>query len=105
MRISVRFLAIFLVTVPVHAADPSFMGGLHQIDTVASAVPANGDVNPYGVAIVPVSTGALVENSVLISNFNNSANLQGTGTTIDQIDPNGSLTVFANIDAASLPGA
>src|SRR6266849_4192244 len=64
------------------ATGPSFLSALHHVSTVASAVPANGDVNPYGVAVVPVTAGALVANSELVSNFNNSANLQGTGTTM-----------------------
>jgi hypothetical protein len=97
--------AVFLLTVPLGANGPSFLSTLHHVSTLASAVPANGDVNPYGVAVVPVTMGALVANSVLVSNFNNSANLQGTGTTIVQISPSGSLTVFAHIDAGSLPGA
>ena len=35
------------------AGGPSFIGGLNTITAVASTVPANGDVNPYGVAVVP----------------------------------------------------
>jgi len=72
---------------------------------VASTVPANGDMNPYGVAIVPVSVGDLTAGNILVSNFNNSSNLQGTGTTIVQITPRGSQSLFAQIDAATLPGA
>jgi len=53
-----------------------------RISTIASTVPPNGDVNPYGVAVVPMSMGSLVQGDVLVSNFNNSQNLQGTGTTI-----------------------
>src|SRR5205807_10613321 len=49
------------------------------IKTIASTVPANGDINPYGVAVVPTTTGSLMQGNILISNFNNSANLQGTG--------------------------
>ncbi len=71
---------LFLTTVTANAA--SFISSLHRIKTLTSTVPANGDVNPYGVAVVPTTTGALVANNVPISNFNNSANLQGTGTTI-----------------------
>src|ERR1700741_4509534 len=74
------------------------------VSTVASTIPANGDVNPYGVARVTQSTGNLVAGSILISNFNSSANLQGTGTTIVQISPSGTQTLFAQIDASSLPG-
>lgn len=86
-------------------ASPLRADELNSIKTVASTVPSNGDVNPYGVAIVPVSKGALDEGSVLVSNFNNSANLQGTGTTIVEIDHAGKLKVFATITAASLPTA
>lgn len=86
-------------------ARSDFVGPLHSITEVASTVPANGDVNPYGVAVVPVSHGRLVRGNVLVSNFNNSANLQGTGHTIVQISPSGTVSLFANIDPAQLPGA
>jgi hypothetical protein len=71
---------------------------------VTSTIPANGDVNPYGVALVPRSTGSLIQGNILVSNFNDSDNLQGTGTTIVQIGPNGTNTLFAQIDASKLPG-
>ncbi len=96
--------SVFLLTMPMGANGPSFLSTLHHVNGLGSTVPGNGDVNPYGVAVVPVTMGALVANSVLISNFNDSANLQGTGTTIVQISPSGSLTVFAQI-SGSLPGA
>ena len=50
-----------------------------------STVPANGDLNPYGVAFVPAgfpAGGTIQPGDILVSNFNNSDNLQGTGTTI-----------------------
>ena len=63
-----------------------------------STVPANGDVNPYGVAFVPhnfqTGNGPLKHGDILISNFNNSANLQGTGTTIMRVPENGAPAVF-----------
>jgi hypothetical protein len=74
------------------------------ISVVGSTVPANGDVNPYGIARVPRSSGALVKGNILISNFNNSSNLQGTGTTLVQMAPDGTNTLFAQIDANHLPG-
>ncbi len=80
---------------------------LHQftnISTVASTVPSNGDVNPYGVARVTNTVGNLTAGHILVSNFNNSSNLQGTGTTIVDVAPDGSVSVFAQIDAGSLPG-
>jgi hypothetical protein len=86
------------------AALPA-QGASLSIVTVASTVPSNGDVNPYGVATVPISTGNLVKGHILVSNFNNSANLQGTGTTIVDIGPDGSARLFAWIDASNLPGS
>ncbi len=85
------------------AASQPFLNGLPNQSVVSSTVPGNGDVNPYGVAVVPRSVGHLVMGDVLVSNFNNSANLQGTGTTIVQISPAGSMSVFATITAADVP--
>ena len=79
--------------------------------SIATTVPGNGDVNPYGIVNVPNSVGALVRGDELISNFNNSNNLQGTGTTIVQIPPGGNdgnpgdAKVFAQIDPSKLPGS
>lgn len=86
-------------------AAGSFVGPFTRIRTLASTVPANGDVNPYGVAVVPSSTGKLVAGDVLVSNFNDRANAQGTGRTLMQVAPSGGASVFANIRPASLPGA
>jgi hypothetical protein len=85
-------------------ASPTFIGGLHHVKVVASTVPANGDVNPYGVAVVPRSTGHLYRGNVLVSNFNNKANVQGTGTTIVQVSPGGKQSLFAQITDKSCPG-
>jgi hypothetical protein len=98
-------LAAGLALLSSSAVAQSFIGPLKQVSTVASTVPANGDVNPYGVARVRRSVGALVSGNILVSNFNNGKNLQGTGTTIVQISPTGAVTQFAHIRAGSLPGA
>ncbi|MFZ0706476.1 MAG: hypothetical protein WAM71_12795 [Candidatus Korobacteraceae bacterium] len=52
-----------------------------------STIAPNGDVNPYGVAFVPAANVAplLFPGDLLVSNFNNNENLQGTGTTIMRI--------------------
>lgn len=63
----------------------------------SSTVPPNGDVNPYGVAFVPRGFprfGTIDSGDLLVSNFNNKANLQGTGSTIVKIVPNGNPVVF-----------
>jgi hypothetical protein len=81
------------------AATGSFLGPLHAFSHVASAVPtsgpAKGDVNPYGVVVVPRTVGKLVRGDVLVSNFNNAANEQGTGSSIVEISPSGHQQVFA----------
>lgn len=62
-----------------------------------STIPANGDVNPYGVAFVPrgfPGGGMLNSGDVVVSNFNNAKNLQGTGTTIVRVTPGGNMSVF-----------
>jgi hypothetical protein len=91
-----------LIPAVVGAASAPFIGPLRTLTTIASTVPANGDVNPYGVAVVPRSVGHLIQGDVLVSNFNDKANLQGTGTTIVQISPGGSVSTFITINAAAL---
>ena len=88
------------------AGFPAFVGPLHRTSVIASTVPANGDVNPYGVAVIPRSTGDLFRGNVLVSNFNNKANVQGTGTTIVEVTPSGHQWVFAKINRnlRSCPG-
>jgi len=100
----ISLLALSLLGASTLFAASSFSGQFTMNTQVASTVPANGDVNPYGVAVVPRSTGALVRGHVLVSNFNNSNNQQGTGTTIVDIAPDGTVKVFAQISASGLPG-
>ena len=62
-----------------------------------STVPANGDLNPYGVAFVPPgfpAGGTINPGDVLVSNFNNSDNMQGTGTTIVTVPTNDAVALF-----------
>jgi hypothetical protein len=89
---------LFTVTLFVASAQAG------TIKTIASTIPSNGDINPYGLAVVPTTFGSLTQGNILVSNFNNSANLQGTGTTIVQISPTGTFSLFAQIDANTLPG-
>jgi hypothetical protein len=103
-------LAVILTMTPslALASGGSFIGGLNHVDQIASTVPANGDQNPYGLVVVPNSVGNLVRGDLLVSNFNNNGSnggLQGTGTTIVQISPDGKASLFAQIDANNLHGA
>jgi hypothetical protein len=97
-------MTIVGTALPAAAGTPSGRIGT-TVTTIASTVPRNGDVNPYGVAIVPTTTGALHRGNVLVSNFNNKKNLQGTGTTIVQITPGGKVSLFARISPRNVPGS
>jgi DNA-binding beta-propeller fold protein YncE len=82
--------------------------------TNSSTIPQNGDVNPYGVAFVPdgfPDGGSISAGDVLVSNFNNSMNTQGTGTTIVRqpehgpIAPPGTAITFFSSPLAGLSTA
>src|SRR6201987_2557821 len=102
-RLSLLAALVALTSLLAQAAG-SFTGSLNTVTRINSTVPANGDVNPYRLDVVPRSTGTLVKGHILVSNFNNSANLQGTGPTIMDLAPDGTVKVFAQINAATLPG-
>ena len=87
-----------LTIVPARANGHSFIGPLNKLSAVASTVPGNGDINPYGVAVVPQTIGNLTQGDILVSNFNKSSNVQGTGSTIVQITPAGGVSLFAQIN-------
>ena len=71
---------------------------LHRHRFLTSTIPDNGDVNPYAVLVAPVSVGAIEKDDVLVDNFNNISNLQGTGTTIVRYRPSTKETkLFAQV--------
>ena len=92
------FIAVALSTIL--GAGPRVFAGSGFLPNVriVSTVPANGDLNPYGVAFVPANfssgSGPLQPGDILVSNFNNSDNLQGTGTTIVRVPANGPVSTF-----------
>ena len=103
-------LAISLVAAAASVlAPPNAIGGeAQQIIPdiiISSTIPANGDLNPYGVAFVPpgfppgknISPG-----NILVSNFNDIMNTQGTGTTIISLKPN--RRVAPAVPAGTEPG-
>jgi hypothetical protein len=66
--------------------------------TLTSTVTDNGDLNPYAIVVAPVSAGAIQKDDVLVDNFNNLSNLQGTGTTIVRYRPSTRQTaLFAKL--------
>ncbi len=71
------------------------LGGAAQ--QTVSTVPANGDGNPYGLAYVPQNfptDGKIHSGDLLVSNFNSSSGVQGTGSTIVSISPDGGQSLF-----------
>jgi len=93
-----------IAAVPASAAGSGFLRPLDEIAAVASTVPGNGDINPYGVAVVPTTVGRLHRGDVLVSNFNAATNSQGTGTTVVEITPDGHRSVFARVAPGQVPG-
>jgi hypothetical protein len=89
-------IALFAVFSGMPCADADAF--LPEQFTIFSTVPPNGDLNPYGVAFVPQGfqsgTGPLRPGQILVSNFNNNMNLQGTGTTIVRVSASGKPAVF-----------
>jgi hypothetical protein len=98
-------LALFTVVSAAAAQDSDdlILPGLKHITVTGSTVPANGDVNPYGMAQVKHTVGKLTSGHILISNFNNASNAQGTGTTIVDVGRDGSQRLFAALDVKTLP--
>jgi len=101
----VLFAASVLGSRAVAGDDDNVLKNLHKVSTIASTLPANQDVNPYGVAEVQHTVGKLTQGHILVSNFNNSTNAQGTGTTIVDVAPDGAVSLFAQINASTLPGS
>ena len=91
--------AVALVAAGTAYADPQgFLETVHKHTTLINTVPDNGDQNPYALVVAPVSAGTVKKDDVLIDNFNNSTNLQGTGTTIVDYHPDTKqMSLFAVI--------
>jgi hypothetical protein len=71
---------------------------LHRHTLLTSTVTDNGDLNPYAIVVAPVSAGKIKADDVLVDNFNNVSNLQGTGTTIIDYSPaTKKTTLFAKL--------
>jgi hypothetical protein len=79
--------AVLLLSAGSAHADGGFLETVHRHAMLTSTISDNGDLNPYAVIVAPVSAGPIQKGDVLIDNFNNISNLQGTGTTIDDFNP------------------
>ena len=72
-------------------------GGITSLNNqpIASVVAPNGDRNPFGIAVVPLTMGKMVKGDILVADFGNVDGTLPEGTSILQINPyTGQTTVF-----------
>jgi DNA-binding beta-propeller fold protein YncE len=101
--------ALLVAAIPASPAraDVGLLETIHKHITRTSTVTDNGDLNPYAVVVAPISAGKVQQGDVLVDNFNNLSNLQGTGTTIIDYNPTTKKTfTFAKLpqNLAQCPG-
>lgn len=97
-RLTFAFGLGLAVSLPALAQQKGLLETIHKHKFLTSTIPGNGDVNPYAVVIAPASVGAIEKDDVLVDNFNNISNLQGTGTTIMRYRPSTKETaLFAQV--------
>ncbi len=93
---------------PARSADATgLLDTIHRHVTKTTTITNNGDLNPYAVVVAPATVGKIQQGDVLVDNFNNMSNLQGTGTTILSYRPSTKATaLFAKLpqNVAQCPG-
>lgn len=66
----------------------SVLKALDLEHTVGSTVdPANHNVNPYGLDVAKVTAGKIDKGDLVVCNFNDAANVQGTGSSLIALHP------------------
>jgi len=99
---------IVLCAAAARADEPrGLLQTIHRHVTLTSTITDNGDLNPYAVVVVAETVGKLQKDDVLVDNFNNISNLQGTGGTIIAYTPSTKkTTLFARLPQhlAQCPG-
>ncbi|CAB3798986.1 hypothetical protein [Paraburkholderia fynbosensis] len=71
-------------------------------------MPDNRDQNPCAVVVAPVTAGTVKQGDVLVGNFDDSTDLQGTGSTIINCRPDTKqMSMFAAVprDLKKCPGS
>jgi hypothetical protein len=100
---------LFAISISSTMANDHDPANFPILPVVASTISSSGDVNPYGVAFIPPGFNphsTLKEGDVLVTNFNNSQNMQGTGSSIVSVTPHGkSSTFFQGTPGLGLTGA
>ena len=84
----ITVLAALVSISAAYADEPKgFLENIHRHVTLTTTITENGDLNPYAIVVAPVTSGLIHKDDVLVDNFNNISNLQGTGTTILDYNP------------------
>ena len=107
LRLVAGMVGLLSAAAQAQAQPRGFLESVHHHTTLASTVVEGGDLNPYAVIVAPVSAGKVTKDDVLVDNFNNITNLQGTGTTIVGYHPDTRQTyLFARLPQklAQCPG-
>ncbi len=67
--------------------DPnSILASLNTTTTIGSTI-VNGQQNPYGLDVAKATAGNITAGDLVVCNFNNKNNVQGTGTTLLALHP------------------
>ena len=84
----------------------SFLAGMQTVTPLGSTTPADGDTLPYGMWPVTATVGSLHAGDVLVDNDADASGQLGSGTSIVDVEPNGSVRTFADIPrtVAGCPG-
>jgi hypothetical protein len=84
-----------LSTAAANAAPVPNPLGHVQDKAVASLIAPNGDRDPFGIAVVPLTAGHLTAGNLLVAEFSDKHGTAGAGTTILQVNPaTGATSVF-----------
>jgi hypothetical protein len=92
-------------TYPVNGSGGPILSQLSTTTTIGSTTDAVGQgLNPYGLAIAQTSSGLLEQGDLIVCNFNDAANVQGTGTTLVALHPNQNASPILVANSAELLG-
>jgi hypothetical protein len=97
------------VSTPMVTVLPSIISALAKsgtITTIGSTIdPINGDQNPYGLTIAPVTSGLITAGDLVVCNFNDGpTNTQGLGTTIVGLHPSAGAKPYRIAQSSELQG-
>jgi plastocyanin len=97
------------VATPTVTVQPSIISLLSKSGTITSIGstidPINGDQNPYGLTLAPVTRGLITAGDLVVCNFNDGpTNTQGQGSTIVGLHPAVGSTPYRIAQSPNLEG-